>query len=410
MASDTDITHYREDFPALANQMNGKPLAYLDTASSAQKPTFVLDRMNEFATHHYANIHRGLYHLSQAATQEYENVRRKVAEFINASSENEVIFTRNATEGINLAAQSWARHFLKPGDEIILSAMEHHANIVPWQLAAEQTGAVIKVINITAEGELDYESFLSLLSDKTRLLAVTHTSNALGTINPLTRLVRDAKAYNPDIKILIDASQGIVHGGIDVQALGCDFLVFTGHKLYGPTGVGVLWGRYDVLETMPPYQGGGDMIEKVSFEGTSFKKPPVRFEAGTPAIVEIIGLGAAIDYVSAIGVEAIVAHEKTMLDSLTRGLKKIDGLVFHGTAASKAPIVSFTAKWAQPSDIALILDKMGVAVRTGHHCCMPLMQRLGVEGTVRASIGLYTNQNDIDSMLHGLHKAKEMLS
>lgn len=410
MAGEKPVSVYREDFPALANLMNGKPLAYLDSAASAQKPTFVLDGMRDFATHHYANIHRGLYHLSQVATQEYENVRRKVAEFINAASENEIIFTRNATEGVNLVAQSWGRTFLKSGDEIIISAMEHHANIVPWQILAGQTGAVIRVIPINARGELEYDAYLSLLSDRTKLVSVTAASNALGTINPVARITKDAKVFNPDIKVLVDASQAVVHGGVNVQDIGCDFVVFTGHKLYGPTGVGVLWGKYDVLDTMPPYQGGGDMIETVSFEGTTFKEPPVRFEAGTPAIVEVIGLGAAIDYVHAIGVDAITAHEKNMLDYMVRAMSKVDGLIYHGTAQEKAPLVSFTAEWAQNADIAMILDKVGVAVRSGHHCCMPLMKILGVEGTIRASIGLYTNENDIDSLVRGLHKAKEMLS
>jgi cysteine desulfurase/selenocysteine lyase len=409
MAGQTPISVYREDFPALANLMNGKPLAYLDSAASAQKPSFVLDRMRDFATHHYANIHRGLYHLSQVATQEYENVRRKVAEFINAS-ENEIVFTRNATEGVNLVAQSWGRTFLKKGDEIILSSMEHHANIVPWQILAEQMGAIIRVIPITEIGELDYDAFKALLSGKTKIIAVTQVSNALGTINPVTQIVRDAKAFNSDIKVLVDASQAVVHGGVDVKEIDCDFLVFTGHKLYGPTGVGVLWGKYDVLLSMPPYQGGGDMIETVSFEGTIFKAPPVRFEAGTPAIVEVIGLGAAIDYMQAIGVDAIVEHEKNMLDYMVRAMSKVDGILYHGTAQHKAPLVSFTAEWAQNADIAMILDKVGVAVRSGHHCCMPLMNVLGIEGTIRASIGLYTNENDIDSLVQGLHKAKEMLS
>lgn len=410
MAEQASIAAYRDDFPALANTMNGKPLAYLDSAASAQKPLFVLDRMRDFATYHYANIHRGMYYLSQAATSEYENVRKKVAEFINANTDKEIIFVRNTTEGVNLVAQSWGRMFLKAGDEIIVSAMEHHANIVPWQLLEAQVGVKLKVIGLTPSGELNYDEFKSLLSEKTKLVAVTHASNALGTINPVSRIVRDTKIYNSDIKVLVDASQSVVHGGADVQEIGCDFLVFTGHKLYGPTGVGVLWGKYDVLDTMPPYQGGGDMIETVSFSGTTFKEPPVRFEAGTPAIVEVIGLGAAIDYVQAIGFDAIVAHEKAMLDDLARSLAKIGGMTFHGTAQEKAPIISFTAEWGQNSDIALILDKVGVAVRSGHHCCMPLMKVLGVEGTIRASIGLYTNANDIDALAHGLHKAKGMLA
>jgi len=410
MVDAADISIYREDFPALANTMNGKPLAFLDSAASAQKPLIVLDKMRDVALNHYANVHRGLYHLSQVVTQEYENVRFKVAEFINAPNEKEIVFTRNATEGVNLVAQSWGHAFLKAGDEIIISAMEHHANIVPWQLLEKQVGIVLKVIPLTAAGELDYPAFQALLSPKTKLVSVVHASNALGTINPVARIARDAKAFNKDIRVLVDASQSIVHGGVDVKEIGCDFLVFTGHKLYGPTGIGVLWGRYDVLDSMPPYQGGGDMIETVSFSGTTFKAPPARFEAGTPAIVEVIGLGAAIDYVRAIGQDNISAHEKAMLDDLTRSLAKVDGLTFHGTAQEKVGIVSFTADWGHASDIAMILDKCGVAVRTGHHCCIPLMQSLGIEGTIRASIGLYTNRGDIDILAHSLNKARTMLA
>ncbi len=404
------ISLCRNDFPALAEPMNGKPLSYLDTASSAQKPSVVIDKMQTVMSHYYANIHRGLYYLSQVATQEYESVRGKAADFLNAVSEHEIIFTRNTTEGINLVAQSWGRTYLKAGDEIILSAMEHHANIVPWQLLQAQIGIVIKVIPVLDDGTLDIESFENLLNEKTKLIALTHMSNALGTINQVERVVNKARAYNPDIKILIDASQSAVHAEVDVQALDCDFLTFTGHKLYGPTGVGVLWGRLDLLNAMPPYQGGGDMIERVSFEGTTFKESPARFEAGTPAIVEVIGLGAAIDYVQTVGQAAIARHEKNLLDYMMRKLATIDGLTYYGTAQEKGGIVSFTADWAPLSDIAMILDKNGVAVRSGHHCCMPLMQRFGIAGTVRASLGLYSNENDIDSFVAGLKKARDMLS
>lgn len=410
MAGNTDIGYCRADFPALSELVNGKPVAFLDTAASAQKPLVVIDKMRETMSHHYANIHRGLYHFSQVTTQEYESVRGRVATFINAKNQNEIVFTRNATEGINLVAECWGRANMKAGDEIILSGMEHHANIVPWQLLQDKIGVVIKVVPVLADGSLDFGAFEKLLSDKTKLISIVHASNALGTINPVERIVQTARGYNKHIRILVDGSQSVVHGAVNVRAIGCDFFVFTGHKLYGPTGVGVLWGREEILNDMPPYQGGGDMIERVSFGGTTYKSAPARFEAGTPAIVEVIGLGAAIDYLYTIGRENIEAHEKSLLDYMVREVSAIDGLKFHGTAQEKVGILSFTADWAQVSDIAMILDKTGVAVRTGHHCCMPLMERLGVAGTVRASIGLYTNQNDIDSLVQGLKKAKDMLS
>ena len=407
MAEIQNIGYCREDFPILSETMNGKPLAYLDTASSAQKPRAVIDRMRLAMERHYANIHRGLYHFSQVSTQEYEAVRGKVADFINAKSEREIVFTRNTTEAINLVAASWGKSNLKAGDEIILSAMEHHANIVPWQLL---DGVVLKIIPLLENGSLDIGAFEKLLSEKTKLVSVIHISNALGTINPVSAIIKKTRAFNKDIKILIDATQSVVHGGVDVQELDCDFLTFTGHKLYGPTGVGVLWGREQILNDMPPYQGGGDMIETVSFSGTTYKPAPMKFEAGTPAIVEVIGLGAAIDYIRTIGQDNIAAHEKAMLDALMGGLGKIDGLRYFGAGQDKAGIVSFLPEWAHPSDVAMILDQCGVAVRTGHHCCMPLMKSLGVDGTIRASIGLYTNQNDIDSLVNGLKKAKDLLS
>lgn len=405
-----DISTYRADFPILSQEMNGKPLAYLDSASSAQKPQIVLDTIRELYEGSYANIHRGLYNFSQVTTQLFEAVRPKVAEFINAPSAEEVVFTRNTTEAINLVAHSWGLKNLQKGDEIILTAMEHHANIVPWQLLVKKTGAKIKVIPLLEDGTLDFGAFMALLSEKTKILSFVHASNALGTINPVAKMVKAVKDFNPDIKVLVDGSQSVVHGAVDVQELGCDFFVFTGHKLYGPNGVGVLWGKMDVLYDMPPYQGGGDMIETVSFEkGTTFKAPPARFEAGTPPIAEVIALGAAIDYISAIGMEAISAHEKALLDVMTRELGAIEGLKYHGTAQEKVGVVSFTADWAHPSDIAMILDQCGVAVRTGHHCCMPLMEHLGVDATVRASLGLYSNEEDIQALVSGLKKAKEML-
>lgn len=401
---------WRGDFPILNEKVNGQPLAYLDTASSAQKPVIVLESMRDIMEHYYANVHRGLYHFSQVTTQSFENVRTKVAEFINAPSENEIVFVRNTTEAINLVAQSWGRTFLKPGDEIILSEMEHHANIVPWQLLRDQIGIVLKIIPVLDDGTLDLSAFEQLLSDNTRLLSLAHISNSIGTINPVQDIIRKAKAFNPDIKTLVDGSQSIVHTAIDVQAMGCDFFVFTGHKLYGPTGAGVLWAKSEILESMPPYQGGGDMIEMVSFERTTYKKPPARFEAGTPAIIQVIGLGAAVDYIRLVGFDSIAAHEQAMMEMALKEMQAIKGIRYYGPTDRRAPMISFTADWGHPSDISMILDKQGVAVRAGHHCCMPLMKRFGVDGTIRASMGLYTNENDIHQFVKALKKAREMLS
>lgn len=405
-----DMSVYRQDFPVLSKEMNGKPVIYLDSGASAQKPQAVIDAMLDVLNGHYSNIHRGLYNFSQVNTEKFEAVRGKVAKFINASSENEVVFTGNTTEAINLVAESWGRTFLKNGDEIIISAMEHHANIVPWQLLEQKIGVRLKIIPVLDNGELDMAAFEALLSKNTKLLALTHVSNVLGTINPVQQMVAKVKSFNPDIITLLDGSQGVVHAPVDVRELGCDFYAFTGHKLYGPNGVGVLWGRYDILNQMPPYQGGGDMIETVSFSGTTFKAPPARFEAGTPAIVEVIGLGAAIDYVQAIGMANIAAYEKELLDYAMTALNKVDGLTLYGRSQQKAGIVAFTADWAHPSDMAMILDQCGVAIRTGHHCCMPLMERLGVDATARMSLGLYNNRADIDAFVAALNKAKEMLS
>jgi cysteine desulfurase / selenocysteine lyase len=410
VAQKFDITQCRADFPVLRTRMNDRPLAYLDTAASAQKPQAVIDAMKDLMELHYANIHRGLYALSQETTTAFETVRGKVAEFINAASEKEIIFTRNATEGINLVAQSWGRTFLKAGDEIILTGMEHHANIVPWQLLRDQIGVVLKIIPVLADGTLDMAAYKKLLSPKTRLVACVHISNALGTVNPVKEITAIAKNHNKDIHVLIDGSQAVVHSLVDMQDIGADFYAFTGHKLYGPTGAGVLWGRYEILAAMPPYQGGGDMIDRVTFEKTTYKEPPSRFEAGTPDIIEVIGLGAALDYLHVVGVEAIAAHEAALLDYATKKVSGIGGLKIHGTAPHRAGIISFTADWGGPSDIGMILDQCGVAVRAGHHCCQPLMGTLGVEATVRASLGLYTNKDDIDALAAGLAKAKELLS
>ena len=399
-----NIDHLRGDFPVFESG-----IAYLDSASSAQKPQSVIDAISEAMSSKYANIHRGLYNFSQVKTEEFEGVRERVASFIGAQSSKEIIYTRNATEAINLVAQSWGRQHLREGDEIIISEMEHHANIVPWQLLRDQIGIKIKTIPVLDNGSLDLEAFERMLTPKTMLVSVVHISNALGTVNNVKKIIDIAKDFYPDMKVLIDGSQAVVHSDVDVLKLNADFYVFTGHKLYGPTGVGVLWGRYEVLESMPPYQGGGDMIEEVRFEQSTFKLPPARFEAGTPAIIEVIGLGAAIDYLGSVGMEAIHAHEDNMLSYGIDALKQIDGVRLIGEADDRAGIISFTADWGHPSDIGMILNECNVAVRTGHHCCQPLMSRFDIDATVRASIGLYTNKQDIDKLTEGLNKAKSML-
>lgn len=405
-----DFSTYRNDFPGLAREMNGKPLSFMDTAASAQKPQAVIDAMNEVLQGGYSNIHRGLYQISQDLTSSFEAVRGKVAKFLNAASEKEIVFTRNTTEAINLVAQSWGRTNLKAGDEILISAMEHHANIVPWQLLRDQIGVEIKIIPINDAGVLDMGAYEELLSERTKLVSIVHISNALGTINPVEDMISKAKAFNRDIAVLVDASQSVVHGRIDVQAMRPDFVVFTGHKLYGPTGVGVLYGRYDILNAMPPYQGGGDMIEDVRFDKTTYREAPYRFEAGTPAIVEVIGLGAAVDYMLDIPVDKLVDHEADLLEFGTEQLLAIDGLSLVGTAPCKAGVMSFVIDGMHPSDIGMVLDQCGVAIRTGHHCCMPLMQRLGHDSTARASIGLYTNKDDIMQLVDGLKKVKELFA
>lgn len=408
---ETSAFSYRPDFPALAQAMNGQRLAFLDSAASAQKPYSVIDAMNAVYETGYANIHRGLYQISQALTENFEAVRRKVASFIDADTEKSIVFTRNTTEAINLIAQSWGGAHLKAGDEVILSEMEHHANIVPWQLLAAQKGIVIRWIRISKNGELDLDHFQTLLSTKTKLVSVVHISNALGTVNDVYKIINLARKFNPKIKVLIDGSQSVVHSPVHMQKLDTDFFVFTGHKLYGPTGIGVLYGKPEVLESMPPYQGGGDMIDSVTFSGSTYKEPPYRFEAGTPAITEVIGLGAAIDYVEAIGFDAITAHETKLRNYTFEKLSNIEGLKLYGPdLQNRAGIFSFNLAGAHSSDIGMILDKTGVAVRTGHHCCMPLMSRLGIDGTVRASLALYSDQDDIDQLVEGLHKARELLS
>jgi len=385
-------------------------VAYLDTAASALKPQFVIDTMARVMETYYANIHRGLYSFSQQPTAAFEDVRNKVAGFINAPSAQEIVFTRNTTEAVNLVAQSWAAKYLQAGDEIILSGLEHHANIVPWHMLAEKIGVTIKVIPVQDDGSLDIEAFERMLTIDTKMVSLVHTSNSIGVVNNIKKIIQIAKDFYPETKVMVDGSQAVVHGSVDVQDLGCDFFAFTGHKIYGPSGVGVLWGKCDVLESMDPYQGGGDMIETVDFHHVTYKAPPARFEAGTPAIVEVIGMGAAIDYITSIGMDVIASYEKQMFTYAQDKIATIDGLTFYGTTADKIGILSFTAEWGHPSDIGMILDQCGVAVRTGHHCCQPLMRRFGIDATVRASLGMYTNETDIDALVAGLDKARSMLA
>ncbi len=399
---------WRDDFPVLKTKVHGdKMLAFLDSAASAQKPMVVIDAMNAVLMGGYSNIHRGLYEISQNLTQEFENTRKKVASFISAPSEKNIIFTRNSTEGINLVAQSWARSNMGAGDEIIITEMEHHANIVPWKILADQIGVIVKIIPLRKDGTLDIEKLPQLLSDKTKLVSFVEISNALGTINPVDKIIKTVREYNSDIKILVDGSQGIVHRAVNMQEMDADFYVFTGHKLYAPTGIGVLYGKYELLEAMPPYQGGGDMIERVSFKsGISYREAPYKFEAGTPAIVEVIGLGAAIDYLVDKSVDKIIEHERNLLEYASAEINNIKGLTLYGTQdlSQKAGILSFTMDCAHSSDIGMILDQCGVAVRSGHHCAMPVMEALGVDSTARASLAMYSDKADIDALISGLHK------
>ena len=403
-----DIESIRGDFPILSEKINGHPLAFLDSGASPQKPEAVLQRMEHMYRHEYANVHRGAYTLSQAATDHYENARQTVARYLNAASDEEIIFTRNVTSSINLVAHCYGRAFLNSGDEIIITHMEHHANIVPWQLLREAIGIELKVIPIDDAGNLMMDKFEELLSPRTRLVSVTHISNVLGTVLPVKEIIRLAHAH--DARVLIDGAQGIMHSRVDVQDLDVDFYGFTGHKLYGPSGIGVLYGKRDILNSMPPYEGGGDMIDRVTFEKTTYRETPARFEAGTPAIVEAAGLAAAVEYVESIGIERIAAHEQSLLDYATARLSAIEGLRIYGEAENKAGVVSFTIEGVHPHDISTIIDSHGVAVRAGHHCAQPLMDRFKLAATARASLGMYNNKSDIDQLVEALEFAKDIFS
>jgi cysteine desulfurase/selenocysteine lyase len=404
--SSLDVEKIRQDFPLLHQEVNGKPLAYLDNAATSQKPTQVIKALDKYYQEDNANIHRGVHTLSERATIDYEQARGKVRSFINANSEKEIIFVRGATEGINLIAQSYGRTNLKTGDEIIISEMEHHSNIVPWQLLCEQTGAILKIIPINDSGELILEEFEKLLSPKTKLVSLAHISNALGTINPIQSIIDRAHEHNAIV--IIDGAQATPHTIVDVQALDCDFYVFSGHKLFGPTGIGVLYGKAHLLEAMPPWQGGGDMIKMVSFEKTLYNDLPYKFEAGTPHIAGVIGLGAAIDYVSATGLNAIAAYEHELLEYATEKILEVKDLRLIGTAQEKTSILSFVMDSIHPHDIGTILDHEGIAIRTGHHCAMPVMTHFNVPATARASFAFYNTFEEVDRLIQALGKAREV--
>ena len=403
-----DISACRDDFPGLHQDINGYSLVYLDSAASAQQPASVIDAVARYQREDHANVHRGVHTLSHRATELYEGARDKLQDFINASTRGEIVLTSGTTEAINLVAQSYCRPLLKPGDQILISWLEHHSNIVPWQLVCEQTGAELIVAPINDRGEIQLDELESMMTDRVKLLAIGHVSNALGTVNPLGKIITAAKKHG--ITVLVDGAQGVPHMNIDVQALGCDFYAFSSHKMFGPTGTGVLWGREDLLEEMPPYKGGGDMILEVSFDKTVFNELPYKFEAGTPNISGAIGFGAAVDYLQSVGIQNVYEHEKTLHDYMVQQLANVDGIRLIGTAKEQASVQSFLLNDIHPHDLGTILDHQGVAVRTGHHCAMPVMQRFGLPGTTRASLALYNNTDDIDRLILALEKARQVFA
>jgi cysteine desulfurase / selenocysteine lyase len=407
IASGFDVEKLRADFPILREVVNGRPLVYLDNAATSQKPESVIRALVHYYRHDNANIHRGVHLLSQRATEEYEAARGKVKGFLGARETREIVFVRGATEAINLVAQTYGREHIGAGDEVLITAMEHHSNIVPWQILCQEKGATLCVAPINDSGELQIEEFERLLGPRTKMVSVAHVSNALGTINPVKRIVRLAHAMK--VPVLVDGAQAVPHQPVDVQDLDCDFYVFSGHKVYGPTGIGVLYGKAALLEEMPPYQGGGDMISSVTFEKTTYNKVPHKFEAGTPDIAGVIGLGAAIDYVTDVGIDAIGAHEHELLGYATEKVGELEGVRLVGTAREKAAVLSFVMDGSHPHDIGTILDQEGIAVRTGHHCAQPVMDRFGIPATVRASFGLYNTREEIDALVAGIQKVQEIL-
>ena len=401
-----DVARVRAEFPILEQTVNGRPLVYLDNGATSQKPRRVIDAIRRYYETDNANVHRGLHALSERATNDYEGARDTVRAFLNAADRREIVFVRGATEGLNLVAQSWARPRLRPDDEIVVTTMEHHSNIVPWQLVCRQTGARLRVAPIHDSGELDMEAFSKLVNERTRIVAVAHVSNALGTINPVREII--ATAHDAGAIAVLDGAQAAAHGAVDVRALGCDFYVFSSHKCYGPTGMGVLYGRTGLLEEAEPYQGGGDMIRTVSFEESTWNDLPYKFEAGTPNIAGTIGLGAAVEFMSELGMDAIAAHEHEVLEYATEVLGELEGVRIIGTAPAKAGIVSFVVDGVHPHDVGTIVDQHGVAIRAGHHCAMPLMRRFRVPATTRASLAVYNTRADIDALVAGLRKVKEI--
>lgn len=405
ISSSINWDEIRNDFTVLNQSINGKPLVYLDNGASSQMPLSVSDRIDAYHKNEHANVHRGIHSLSQKATDAYEATRSIVRDFINAGSLEEVIFTTGTTDSINLVAQCYGRKFFQEGDEIIVSEMEHHANIVPWQMIAEERGATLKVIPMTDSGELDMDAYSSMLSDKTKMVAVVHISNVLGTVNPVEQIIEEA--HKRDIPVLVDGAQAVPHSQVDVQALDADFYTFSAHKMCGPTGFGVLYGKKDLLNNMPPYRGGGDMIDKVTFEKTTWNDLPFKFEAGTPPISAGVGFAAAIQYLSKIGMDNIAAREAELLQYATKAMSSIEGLKIIGTAKNKASVISFLLDGIHPTDAGTILDQKGIAVRTGHHCAQPIMQHYDIPGTLRASISFYNNEEDIDRLVEGIKTVKE---
>ena len=401
-----DVAALRRDFPILAERVNGKPLVYLDNAATTQKPEAVIDALVHYYAHDNSNVHRGVHTLSQRATDRYEDARARIARFVGGVSTQEIVYTSGTTGGLNLVAQSYGRNVLRPGDDVVISAMEHHSNIVPWQLVCAQTGASLKVAPVNDAGEIDMEAYARLLGPRTKIVAVTHVSNALGTITPIERIIR--LAHDAGAMAVVDGAQAIAHVGVDVRALDADFYAFSGHKIFGPTGIGVLYGKAAILDAMPPYQGGGDMIRSVTFEKTEYNDLPYKFEAGTPNIAGAIGLGAAIDYVERVGIGAIAAYEDELLAYATRRVEAIPGLRIVGTAAHKAAIVSFTLEGVHAHDVGTILDNEGIAVRAGHHCAMPVMERFGIAGTARASFALYNTTDEVDALATGIERVQRM--
>jgi cysteine desulfurase/selenocysteine lyase len=406
--TDFDVYRVRADFPILAREIHGKPLVYLDNAATTQKPQAVIDSMIRYYTAENSNIHRGVHMLSELATENYEQSRVTVQRFLNAADPREIIFVRGATEGINLVAQTWGRANIGRGDEIVISAMEHHSNIVPWQILCEHLGANLRVAPVNDAGELLFDEFERLLGPRTKLVAMAHVSNALGTVNPVRKIVQAVRRVNA--RVLLDGAQAVPHMPVDVRAIDCDFYVFSGHKIFAPTGIGILYGKAELLEAMPPYQGGGDMISSVTFEKTLYNRLPHKFEAGTPHVSGAIGLGAALEYVNSIGLDRIARHEKQVLAHGTKRLLEIPGLRLIGTAREKEGILSFVLEGIHPHDVGTILDQGGIAIRTGHHCAQPLMERFGVPATARASLALYNTMEEIDALASGIEKVREVFA